>query len=318
MGQDLLSKMNGVSIDEVLAEIVDHVQPVFGQGKVADYIPALAKVPPERFAMAVHCCQGAHADCGDADVPFSIQSISKVFTLTLVMSSRPEADIWKRVWREPSGTPFNSMIMLERENGIPRNPFINAGALVITDMLISDYGRQGAIDALLNFMRTLCGNSTPTLDEEVARSELATGHKNLGLAHTLKSFGNLENSVDDVMDVYCHQCALSMSVKQLASASVFLAKSGYDTTREVQVVPNEIVRRINALMITCGHYDAAGNFAFRVGLPGKSGVGGGIIAIIPDEASLAVWSPGLDEYGNSLVGTLALETFVEVTGTEIL
>ncbi|MEO0410590.1 MAG: glutaminase [Pseudomonadota bacterium] len=303
---------------EALSAVMSAMERERGRGKVADYIPALAKVPPSRFGLAVHGASGETANCGDANIPFSIQSISKVFALTLVMSQRDDAHIWKRVWREPSGTPFNSTLMLERENGIPRNPFINAGALVISDMLVSDYGRQGAIDALLGFMQQLCGASNPTIDEEVARSELATGHKNYGLAHTLKSYGNLENSVDEVMAVYCHQCALSMSVKELASAGLFLAKSGFDTARQTQVVSNDIVRRVNALMLTCGHYDAAGDFAFRVGLPGKSGVGGGILAIIPDQASLAVWSPGLNEYGNSLVGTLALEKFVDVTDCEIL
>lgn len=307
-----------MSYDKALNRVLDTVKPRIGEGKVADYIPALAKVPPERFGFAIYGCDGDISSVGDADVAFSIQSISKAFALAFVMSGRNPADIWRRVWREPSGTPFNSTVQLESDNGVPRNPFINAGALVITDMLVSDHGPGGAIAAILGFMQLISGAQSVSIDKEVAASELATGHKNYGLAHTLKSFGNLENDVDDVMRVYAHQCALTMTASQLAAAGVFLARGGYDPIRKSQVTSNEVVRRVNALMLTCGHYDAAGDFAFRVGLPGKSGVGGGILAIIPDQASLAVWSPGLDQYGNSLVGTLALETFVEVTGTEIL
>lgn len=307
-----------MDLTAALNEVQRAIEPRRGEGRVATYIPALANVPRERFGFAALGCNATQAAIGDADTAFSIQSISKVFTLSLVMQNVSEEKIWKRVWREPSGTPFNSIIQLESNQGVPRNPFVNAGALVITDMLISEFGPSGAIETLLAFMRDLCGVQGVTIDAEVAASELKTGHKNAGLAHVIASFGNMENSVEDVLNVYCHQCAVAMSVRALACAGVFLAKDGYDTQYGKQIVRDRAARRINALMLTCGHYDAAGDFAFRVGLPGKSGVGGGILAIIPGQASLAVWSPGLNEFGNSLVGTLALEKFVDVTGAEIL
>lgn len=307
-----------MDLEQAMSAVARTVKPHRGAGMVASYIPALAAIPSERFGLAVLTCEGKAAAICDADVAFSVQSISKVFALCLLMKHVPEEEIWTRVWREPSGTPFNSIIQLESNEGVPRNPFVNAGALVVTDMLISQFGRAGAIEQILAFMQSLCGAASVVMDEEVARSELATAHRNAGLAHIIASFGNLNNSVDDVLDVYCHQCSLAMSVRSLACAGVFLAKDGYDTRRAVQVVPNAIVRRINALMLTCGHYDAAGDFAYRVGLPGKSGVGGGILAIVPGRASIAVWSPGLNDFGNSLVGTMALEAFVDVTGLEIL
>jgi glutaminase len=307
-----------VDFQAAIEAVARRVEPHRGRGKVADYIPALACIPPERFGLAVLSCDGQAASVGNAEMPFSIQSISKVFTLCLLMKHVPEEQIWKRVWREPSGTPFNSIIQLETNVGVPRNPFVNAGALVVTDMLISHFGRSGAIEAILQFVQGLCGAQGVVMDEEVARSERATAHRNAGLAHVIASFGNLKNSVDDVIDVYCHQCAIAMSVKWLACAGVFLANNGFDTRREREIVPNDTVRRLNALMLTCGHYDAAGDFAYRVGLPGKSGVGGGILAIVPGKASVAVWSPGLNEFGNSLVGTMALEAFVEETNLEIL
>lgn len=301
-----------------LEAVAQRIEPRRGEGRVADYIPALANVPARNFGLAVLGCEGESASICDADTVFSIQSISKVFTLCLLMKNVSEEAIWERVWREPSGTPFNSMVQLESNSGVPRNPFVNAGALVVTDMLISEFGRDGAVNEILSFMQALCGVDCVSIDAVVAASELATAHRNAGLAHMITSFGNLKNSVEDVLHVYCNQCALALSVRSLARAGLFLAKNGLDTRRDVQVVPAPVVRRINALMLTCGHYDAAGDFAFRVGLPGKSGVGGGILAIVPGKASIAVWSPGLNEYGNSLVGTLALEAFVDETGLEML
>lgn len=320
LGSDSAGQIGRRLLDfqKALEAVAETTEPRRGEGRVADYIPALACVPASHFGMAVLGCEGERASICDADTLFSVQSISKVFTLCLLMQHRSEEAIWKRVWREPSGTPFNSIIQLESNAGVPRNPFVNAGALVVTDMLISEFGRDGAISEILKFMQTLCGVECVSIDPEVAASELETAHRNAGLAHIIASYGNLRNTVDDVLYVYCHQCALALTVRSLARAGLFLAKNGLDTRRNVQVVPAPIVRRINALMLTCGHYDAAGDFAYRVGLPGKSGVGGGILAIVPGKASIAVWSPGLNEYGNSLVGTLALEAFVDETGLEIL
>lgn len=300
-----------------LEAVFGEVKPRCGEGRVADYIPALARVDAHRFGIAGVDSAGKTAGAGDCDEPFSIQSVSKVFGLTLALLAHGDA-LWTRVWREPSGTSFNSIVLLESNKGIPRNPFVNAGALVVTDTLVSKYGRDGAISEILSFVRTLTGNPAIEMDAEVAQSEAETGHRNAGLAHVMKGFGNIENPVDDVLHVYFHQCALALSCVDLARAGLFLACGGTDPLTGKLVVPMLMARRINALMLTCGHYDAAGDFAFNVGLPGKSGVGGGILAIVPNRLSLGVWSPGLNEFGNSLVGTLALEAFVRRTGVAIL
>lgn len=294
--------------------IADDIRPQLKRGKVAKYIEALARVPRDRFGIAVHTVGGEEFVAGDADMPFSIQSISKVFTLTMAMNFVGEK-LWKRVGREPSGSPFNSLVQLEREEGIPRNPFINAGAHVVTDCL-NTYCATPKAD-ILRFVRTLAGNSRIDYDTEVAASERATGYRNFALANFLKSFRNLDADVDRVLDIYFHQCAIAMSCRDLCRAVAFLANDGVDPASGDRIVPRTRARRINSLMLTCGLYDAVGNFAFRVGLPAKSGVGGGIVAVWPGRLTVCVWSPGLDETGNSLAGTRALELFAQRTGSSI-
>ena len=287
-----------------------------GRGRVADYIPALARIDPNKFAIAIATVDGEVVEAGDADELFSIQSISKVFTLTLVLSRVGEA-LWSRLGREPSGSAFNSIVQLEQEKGRPRNPLINAGALVVADALIANRPPSVVIDEITRFVRLLARDETAFIDEEVARSEAETGFRNASLANFLRAFGNLNHPVDDVLSTYFHQCALAMNVRQLARAGLFLANGGIDPASGEAVIPPERARRINAIMLTCGHYDASGDFAFRVGLPGKSGVGGGILAIAPRRASIAVWSPGLTENRNSLAGTLALEDLSRRTGWSV-
>lgn len=259
---------------------------------------------------------GTSACVGDADVPFSIQSISKIFTLTLALG-KVGNNLWERVGREPSGSAFNSVVQLEAERGIPRNPLINAGAIVVTDVLLSNPDDKDVAGEVLNFMRRVADDDTIAIDEEVAGSEEATGFRNISLANFMRGFGNLENDVPDALRVYFRQCAIAMSCRQLARAGLFLAADGTDPILEKKVVRPERARRINALMMTCGHYDASGDFAFRVGLPGKSGVGGGILCIVPDVAAVAVWSPALNENGNSLAGTRALELLASRTGWSV-
>ena len=295
----------------VHADIADHI----GEGKVADYIPALAKVDPSRFGLAVVTVGGEVFTLGDAEEPFSIQSVSKVFTLTMALGRVGES-LWKRVGREPSGTAFNSIVQLEHEHGIPRNPFINAGAIVVADTLLSGHEPRETLGEVLSFMRHISGDDTVIIDREVARSEQQTGFRNAALANYMFSFSNIHNPVEKTLGVYFHQCALSMSCVQLAKAGLFLANRGKLASGH-SVVSSERARRINALMLTCGHYDASGDFAFRVGLPGKSGVGGGILAIAPGKAAIAVWSPGLNANGNSATGTRALESFARRTGWSI-
>ncbi len=307
---------DGRDLAELLAAVCADVAPQIGTGRVADYIPALARVDPRRFGIAIAACDGRTATAGDGDVPFSIQSVSKVFTLTLALGRVGDA-LWRRVGREPSGSPFNSIVQLEREQGIPRNPLINAGALVVTDTILARRRPEIAVAEILAYLRELADDPAVSVDREVAKSEADTGFRNASLANFIKAFGNLDNPVAAVLETYFSQCALAMSCRQLARAGLFLANRGSDPVGGQRIVDAEAARRINAIMMTCGHYDASGDFAFRVGLPGKSGVGGGILAIAPRRASIAVWSPGLNAAGNSLVGALALESLAHRTGWSV-
>ena len=297
-------------------EIADEMRRRPDRGKVAAYIPELANADANAFGIAVIAADGTVAAAGDSDTLFSIQSISKVFTLTLALGKVGDK-LWQRVGREPSGSRFNSIVQLEHERGIPRNPFINAGAIAVTDLIVSGHQPREAIGEILRFMQFLSSDPSIAIDEAVAASELRTGFRNTALANYMKSFGVLDNPIDCTLGVYFHQCAIAMSCRQLAMAGRFLAQLGSNPAAGLAVVPPERIRRINALMLTCGHYDGSGEFAYRVGLPGKSGVGGGILAIAPGKASIAVWSPGLDAAGNSHLGLIALEALSKRMGWSI-
>ncbi|MFC6494499.1 glutaminase [Ancylobacter dichloromethanicus] len=286
------------------------------RGEVASYIPELARVDAGAFGIAVVDGEGRTVVGGDADVPFSIQSISKVFTLTLALGKIGDR-LWRRVGREPSGSPFNSIVQLENEHGIPRNPFINAGAIAVTDVILSGHQPRDTLGEILRFLQFLAEDPAIGIDEAVAASEQRTGFRNRALANYMKSFGVLENPVDFTLGVYFHHCAIAMSCRQLAMAGRFLAHCGRNPATGFSVVSPERARRINAIMLTCGHYDGSGEFAYRVGLPGKSGVGGGILAVAPGKASIAVWSPGLDASGNSHLGRIALEKLTQRLGWSI-
>jgi len=304
-----------MELPAVLAAIVEEMRAAPDRGEVARYIPSLADVDPARFGIAVATAEGALLTGGDADEPFSIQSISKVFALTLALGKVGD-QLWRRVGREPSGSAFNSIVQLEAEHGIPRNPFINAGALVVTDVNLSRSAPREAIGELLRFIRYLAGDEGIAIDEPVARSEAETGERNRALAHFMRAYGNLHHPPELVLGTYFHTCAIAMSCRQLALAGRYLMLGGRHPEGG-RVIPERRARRINALMLTCGHYDASGDFAFRVGMPAKSGVGGGILAIVPGRASIAVWSPGLNVNGNSQLGALALERLAEATGWSV-
>ena len=303
-----------MNYQRILEDIAQAVQPEFGKGKVADYIPALAKVSPRKFGMAIETLAGERFAWGDAEERFSIQSISKAFTLTMAFALEGER-LWQRVGLEPSGNPFNSLVQLEYEKGIPRNPFINAGALVLTDVLLDHYASPKA--AVLEFVRKLAGLDDIYYDYDVARSEAETGYLNTALANFMKSHGNIHQEVERVLDVYFHQCSIALSCRELARAFLLFANHGALPGNGERILTMSQSKRLNALMLTCGFYDEAGEFAFRVGLPGKSGVGGGIVAIVPNELAIAVWSPELNEHGNSQVGIMALELFTTMTGRSI-
>lgn len=295
-----------VAMDNAILEnILRQVRPLIGQGKVADYIPALATVDGSRLGIAICTVDGQLFQAGDAQERFSIQSISKVLSLVVAMRHYSEEEIWQRVGKDPSGSPFNSLVQLEMEQGIPRNPFINAGALVVCDML------QGRLSAprqrMLEVVRGLSGVSDISYDTVVARSEFEHSARNAAIAWLMKSFGNFHHDVTTVLQNYFHYCALKMSCVELARTFVFLANQGKAIHIDEPVVTPMQARQINALMATSGMYQNAGEFAWRVGLPAKSGVGGGIVAIVPHEMAIAVWSPELDDAGNSLAGIAVLE-----------
>jgi glutaminase len=304
------------NLEEIVAEVAEAMAPHCGRGRVADYIPALARVDGRQFGIAVASVDGRTAFAGDAQTPFSIQSISKVFTLTMALG-RAGTDLWRRVGHEPSGSAFNSIVQLEREKGIPRNPLINAGALVVTDTLLAGDDVAGAIARINGFMSQVADDPAVAVDPEVAASERATGYRNASLANFLRASDNLRAEPEAVLEVYFNQCALTMSCRQLARAGLFLAHAGVDPITRARISTPVRTRRVNAIMMTCGHYDASGDVAFRVGLPGKSGVGGGILAIAPGRAAIAVWSPGLNPAGNSLVGLLALRKLASLTGWSV-
>lgn len=302
-------------LTDIVADIVASMRSAPDRGRVAHYIPELAKVEACHFGIAIATADGQMVTGGDADMGFSIQSISKVFALTLAVGKVGD-QLWDRVGREPSGTAFNSIVQLEHEQGIPRNPFINAGAIVVADVNLGGHQPRVAIGEMLRFLRYLAGDDDIAINEAVAASETASGFRNMALANYMRAFDNVRHPVELVLGAYFHQCAIEMSCRQLALAGRYLMLDGRHPDGGRVVSPRR-ARRINALMLTCGHYDASGDFAFRVGMPGKSGVGGGILAIVPGRASIAVWSPGLNASGNSQLGTLALEELSSRTGWSI-
>lgn len=298
----------------LLEQVVEKVRPLLGQGKVADYIPALANVNPNKLGIAVTTIDGTTIGAGDYLEPFSIQSISKVFSLTLTLTLYEESEIWSRVGKEPSGQSFNSLVQVELEKGLPRNPFINAGALVIADLLQARLGAPK--HRMLEVVRELSDNPSIIYDKLVAVSEYDHSARNAAIAYLMKSFGNFNNDVDTVLQSYFHYCAMRMSCADLSKAMLYLANRGKSLTGSQLITPVQ-TRQMNALLATSGLYDGAGEFAYRVGMPGKSGVGGGIIAVIPGDMSVCVWSPELDLNGNSLAGTAALEELCQRLGRSI-
>lgn len=298
----------------LLEQVRDDVRPSLGLGQVAQYIPALARVPTDKFGMAIYNLRGEHASVGDAHEAFSIQSISKLFATALAFQVVGD-ELWRRVGKGATSGRFDSFGELEFDAGVPRNPFINAGALVVADILCSRFV-QGE-EALVQFLRVVSGNRDVRYDLRVARSERDNAHRNLAIAHLIRSYGNLENEPDAVVDSYCRQCAIEMTCVDLARAVSFLANRGALPWSGESILNRTAAARLSALMATCGTYDAAGEIMFRVGLPAKSGVGGGIVAVLPGELGLCVWSPPLDASGNSVAGTLALERFSKAYGRSI-
>ena len=283
-------------------------------GKVANYIPELGKVDPNKFGVHLSTLDGKDFQMGDANEKFSIQSISKVLALVLAYR-KEEENLWNRVGVEPSGTPFNSLLQLENDKGIPRNPLINAGAIVICDILISHL--KNPKKDFLDFVREITGVAAINYNNTVAKSEKENGFRNNAMVNYIKSFGNIKNDIEEVMDFYFHQCSIEMTCKELSKAFLFLANDGINPRNQNRIITLSKSKRINAIMQVCGFYDEAGEFSFKVGLPGKSGVGGGIVAVHPDKYCIAVWSPRLNPKGNSFKGMKFLELFTTITESSI-
>lgn len=302
-----------IDYQHIINTIHSEVKDVGERGTVASYIPELAKIDPNKFGIHIIDSNKNNYSSGNADELFSIQSISKVLSLSQCFALLGNA-IWERVHVEPSGDPFNHLSLLELENGIPRNPLINAGAIVVADMLVSNL--QSPKEDFLAFIRQLTNDNTIGYNEKVANSERETGFNNIAAANLLKSYGNLKNDVDEVLDFYFHQCSIEMNCGQLANAFYIFMNNGKCQEGKKYLSTTQ-VKRINALMLTCGFYDEAGEFAFEVGLPGKSGVGGGIAAVLPNNFSVVTWSPGLNKKGNSKLGMQALEKLTTKTSQSI-
>ncbi|WP_372755832.1 glutaminase [Labilibaculum sp.] len=283
-------------------------------GNPASYIPELRKVDPFKFGVHLITKKNKNFGLGDSEEKFSIQSISKVLSLVMAYQLQDE-DLWKRVGVEPSGTPFNSLIQLEYDQGIPRNPFINAGALVICDILVEHL--KNPKDEFLNFVRKLSGNSELEYCARISESEKSVGYRNAALINLMKDLGNIHNDIDTVLDFYFNLCSIEMTCRELARTFLFLASYGLNPITKEKILSSSKAKRVNAIMQLCGFYDEAGEFSFKVGLPGKSGVGGGIVAILPNQYSIVVWSPGLNKKGNSSKGMKFLELFTSETESSI-
>jgi glutaminase len=303
-----------MDFQQILSEIKKEIEPFKNEGEVASYIPELAKINPDKYGVHICTVDGRNFSIGDSQEKFSIQSITKVFSASLAFSLVGE-DIWKRVGVEPAGTKFNSLIRLETENGIPQNPFINAGALVIADILVTCL--KNPKENYLDFIRKISGVHDINYNLQTARSEMDHGFRNAALVNFMKSFGNIHNDVHEVLDFYMHMCSIEMTCAELASAFLFYCNHGCLLNTGEQILSGSQTKRMNALMQTCGFYDETGEFTFKVGLPGKSGVGGGIAALHPREYAVAVWSPRLNYKGNSVLGMKTLELLTTKSGLSI-
>ena len=303
-----------MAYQDILDGIYNEVIQIENTGKVADYIPELAKVDATKFGIALVDKHQNVFTKGDALEKFSIQSISKVITTSLIFSKIGN-DLWERVGYEPSGNSFNSLVQLENENGIPRNPFINAGALVVADLMLEHFENPKTF--LLDFVRELTENLNINYNENVAQSEKAFGYRNAALVNFIKSFNNIKNEPEAVLDFYYHQCSIEMSCVDLAKCFQVFANNGVIPKSDKKFLSSSKCKRMNALMQMCGFYDQAGEFTFKVGLPGKSGVGGGVVAVFPNHYTVAVWSPKLNKKGNSFYGLETLERLTTETSLSI-
>ncbi|WP_155370814.1 glutaminase A [Catellatospora vulcania] len=274
----------------------------------------LIAAPDRRFGLAAATVDGRVHGAGQWREPFAIQSIAKVFALAQVIALDGDK-VWARVGRRPSSRPYNAISELDTERGIPRNPLLNSGALVVVDRLLELTGGQSC-HSVLDLIRAESANPALDVDPAVARAEHERAERNTAIAHLIAAYGNLHHPVDAVLTHYIWQCAIAASCHDLAQAGLLLARGGVGADGRRLLAPQD-TRRINATMLTCGAYDASADIAHRVGLPLKSGVGGGILAVAPRVGTVCVWGPGLDSSGNSVSGMLALEHFASLSGWSV-
>ena len=295
-----------MSFEVIIRDTYNKVLTEDDKGKPASYISELQNVDGNCFGVHLSTLDQVSIGVGNCYDKFSIQSIAKVLSLTLAYRILGDK-IWDRVGVEPSGTAFNSLVQLESNNGIPRNPFLNSGAIVVADILLNNL--KNPKKDFLEFLQNITNNKKLKYSSRIAQSEKKVGYRNVALCNFIKSFGRIDNEPSDVLDFYYDLCSLEMNCEELSDLFLFLANNGIDLHSKRSILSESQSKRINALMQTCGFYDESGEFAFKVGLPGKSGVGGGIIAIHPDQYVIAVWSPKLNEKGNSYRGMKFLEEF---------
>lgn len=315
------SFQNPYSQDEVQAALFEAhktATPFCKQGELASYIPALLKANPRSLGIALCDTRGKTMSVGEAETGFTIQSISKVFTLAYVIDKAGEDAVFSRVGKEPSGDPFNSIIRLETsERRKPYNPFINAGAIALCELMPGGT----PIEKIQGFHEFLCrfsGSRKIDLDEEAYKSEKETAARNRSIAWFLKELGIIKGNVDECLDTYFLQCATVMNASQLARAGLVLAMDGWDPVSSEQIIPKSSAHIVKSLMATCGMYDGSGEFAVLVGIPAKSGVGGGIIASVRDRMGIGVYGPSLDTRGNSIAGLVALKALSDSLDLRVL
>lgn len=292
---------------EELNDFVNEARKAAKNGKVADYIPALGKANPNDLSIAIYYPDGNCISAGDIERKITLQSISKVISLALVLMDRGYEYVFKRVGMEPTGDPFNSIVKLETSDITkPLNPMINAGALAVTHM-IEGSSVEERYERLVNFIRKMAANEDIGYSEEVARSEFETADLNRALSYFLKQHGIIDESVERLMDLYSKQCAIEMNCLDLARVGLVFAMNGVDPLRGIQIMPKDIARICKTFMVTCGMYNSSGEFAIKIGIPAKSGVSGGIMGAVPGKFGIGVFGPALDEKGNSIAGMKLLD-----------
>ncbi|PTM59913.1 glutaminase A [Desmospora activa] len=289
----------------MLEEMVEKYREVGHQGKLADYIPELAKQDPLSLGIAIRTVDGEEYSAGDCPLTFTLQSISKVITLILALMDHGEDVVFSRVGMEPTGDPFNAIYKLEMYSpGKPLNPMINAGALVVSSLIGGNTVDQ-RLQRVLALVRDMADNPKIEINTAVYHSERATGHRNRAMAHFLKEFGMIDD-VESTLELYFQQCSIAVNCRDLARMGLCLAQYGVNQSGK-QVIPQELARLVKTFMVTCGMYNASGEFAIYAGIPAKSGVSGGILASVPDKMGIGVFGPALDEKGNSIAGSALLK-----------